>query len=246
MTGKVIREDSGRLCTLTLNRPEKLNALDLGCFEELDAHLAALEQDGSATIGCVILRGAGRGFCAGADLGALSSGEGTNPAYKSSVIRRLELLPLPVIAAVHGACFTGGLELALACDFIVADPNARFADTHGKWGLVGAWGMTQRLPRRIGLQAAKRVAMTARVVGAKEAEAIGLVDLLAEDAALDTLLATFTAEILANSGFTNSETKKLLIATDGLSLADGLAFERDHHPGKAPDYLDRIAAFKKT
>ena len=78
------------------------------------------------------------------------------------MIDRLGRLPQPVIAAVHGVCFTGGLELALACDFILADATARFADTHGKWGLVGAWGMSQRLPRRIGVPAAKRMMMTGR------------------------------------------------------------------------------------
>lgn len=79
-----------------------------------------------------------------------------------------------MIAAVHGVCYTGGLELALACDFILADTSARFADTHGKWGLVGQWGMSQRLPRRIGVAAARRMMMTARAVEAGEARDLGL------------------------------------------------------------------------
>src|SRR5579864_3453831 len=121
MTERITRHDADGLCTLTLNRPDKLNALDTRAFEELEAHLTALDKD--TLIGCVVLRGAGRGFCAGADLKAM----GTDPGPvvgKPVVVERLGLLPQPVIAAVHGVCFTGALELALACDFILADTTA--------------------------------------------------------------------------------------------------------------------------
>jgi enoyl-CoA hydratase/carnithine racemase len=244
MPESVIRQDVDGVCTLTLNRPDKLNALDTGSFEALDGHIAALEND-RETLGCVILRGEGRAFCAGADLNALGGAMEKPATYKPGVIERLAGLRLPVIAAVHGVCFTGGLELALACDFIVADTTARFADTHGKWGLVGAWGMSQRLPRRIGLPAAKRMMLTSREVGAIEAKEIGLVDLLAPAGEFGELLKSFVAEILANSRFTNSATKQLLIETDGMSLAEGLAHEHYRYPGWAPDYRDRIAAFRR-
>ncbi len=242
MSDRIIRQDADGLCTLTLNRPEKLNALDTESFEALDELLAAVAQDES--VGCVVLRAAGRGFCAGADLNAL----GTTvrpPTFKPGVIERLGRLPQPTIAAVHGTCFTGGLELALAVDFIVADASARFADTHGKWGLVGAWGMSQRLPRRIGLAPAKRMMMTGRVVEAEEALAMGLVDLLAPAGELDATLDAFTAQILANSWHTNIATKKLMLETDGMSLAAGLAHESYRYPGFAPDYRERIARFSK-
>lgn len=242
MSERVTREDAGGLCTLTLQRPEKLNALDMAAFEALDAHIAELEQDGS--IGCVVLRGVGRGFCAGADLGDIEGGARPR-SYRSGVITRLSRLRTPVIAAVHGVCFTGGLELALACDFIVAESGARFADTHGKWGLVGSWGMSQRLPRRIGVTAAKRMMMTARVVEAPEAVDLGLVDLLAPSGELAAVVGAFAGELLANSWFTNVETKRLLIETDALSLADGLAYEQAHHPGRAPDWRERIERFRK-
>jgi enoyl-CoA hydratase len=166
--------------------------------------------------------------------------------YEPRVIERLAQLRLPVVAAVHGVCFTGGLELALACDFIVADATARFADTHGKWGLVAAWGMSQRLPRRVGLSAAKRMMLTSRELSAAEAKEMGLVDLLAPAGELGELLQGFLAEILANSWFTNSATKQLLIATDGMSLAEALAHEQHHYPGWAPDYRERIAAFRRS
>ena len=246
MSERITRQDANGVCTLMLNRPEKLNALDTTAFEELDAHITALEGD-EGTVGCVVLRGAGRGFCAGADLSAIVDTIGKlSPAYKPRVVERLAMLRQPVIAAVHGVCFTGALELALACDFIIADASARFADTHGKWGLVGAWGMSQRLPRRIGLPAAKRMMMTARVVEAPEAKEIGLIDRMAPVGKLDETVDDFAKELLANSWFTNFETKRLLIETEGMSLADGLAHAYYRHPGFAPDHRERIAAFRRS
>lgn len=243
MSQRIGRADADGVCTLTLERPEKLNALDLAAFEALDAHLAALEAD--EAIGCVVLRGAGRGFCAGADLGELDAG-GERPArFKPGVIERLARLEKPVIAAVHGVCFTGGLELALACDFILADATAKFADTHGKWGLVASWGMSQRLPRRIGVPAAKRMMMTAQTVEAAEAERLGLVDLLAPAGGLDALVARFAGELTANSWFTNAANKRLLIETEGMPLAQGLDHEHDRHPGRAPDWRERIDRFRR-
>lgn len=241
MSMKVLRSDAGGLATLTLNRPEKLNALDTELFRELDAHLTDLEGQ-TDTIGCVVLRGAGRGFCAGADLGAVDS---TLGLLKPKIIERLSRLPQPTIAAAHGVCFTGALELALACDFIIADATTRFADTHGKWGLVGAWGMSQRLPRRIGAAAAKSMMFTARTVEAEEAKALGLVDILCPAGGLDTAVADFAGSVLANSWHTNMETKKLMLATDGMALADALAHEQYHYPGFAADYQERVANFGK-
>ena len=243
MSERISRADAGGVCTLTLNRPDKLNALDMAAFEALDGHLAALEADEG--IGCVILRGAGRAFCAGADLNALDGASERPPRFKPGVIERLAHLPKPVIAAVHGVCFTGGLELALACDFILADATARFADTHGKWGLVASWGMTQRLPRRIGLSPAKRMMMTARTVEAAEAASLGLVDLLADEGGLDDLVHTFAGELLAHSWFTNAANKRLLLETDGMSLAEGVAHEYFRHPGRAPDWRERIDRFRR-
>ncbi len=243
MTERVTRHDVDGLCTLTLNRPEKLNALDTQAFEALDGHLAALESE-TERIGCVVLRGAGRGFCAGADLNAMGTVP-VPPTFKPGVVERLGLLPQPVIAAVHGVCFTGGLELALACDFILADATASFADTHGKWGLVGAWGMSQRLPRRIGVAAAKRMMMTGCTLVAAEARDMGLVDLLASKGGLDELVGSFAADVLANSWHTNFAVKRLMRETDDMSLAEGLAHEHYRYPGYAPDYQERIARFSK-
>jgi enoyl-CoA hydratase/carnithine racemase len=243
MSERITREDADGLCTLTLNRPDKLNALDTQAFEELDAHLASLEGQ-AQSIGCVVLRGAGRGFCAGADLNAMGKIP-LPPAYKPSIIDRLARLPQPVIAGVHGICLTGGLELALACDFIVAEETASFADTHGKFGLVGAWGMGQRLKRRIGEPAAKRLMMTGTRINAVEAKALGLVDLVVVAGGLDARLTSFTTEILANSWHTNFAAKRFMRETSGMSLDAGLAHEQAHYPGNAPDHAARVARFTK-
>jgi enoyl-CoA hydratase/carnithine racemase len=240
---RIIREDAGGLCTLTLSRPDKLNALDTAAFEALDAHCAALERQ-TDSIGCVVLRGSGRGFCAGADLGKIGTAP-IDPRFKPGVIDRLSRLPQPVIAAVHGVCFTGGLELALACDFIVADLTAKFADTHGKFGLVGAWGMGQRLSRRIGVPGAKMMMMTSVGVSAEEANEIGLVNMLAKIGDLDRMVAAFAAEILANSWHTNFAAKRMLRETEGMSVSDALAHEHFTYPGSAPDSQDRIDRFRK-
>jgi len=150
---------------LTLNRPDKLNALTVGVFEELRGHITDLRDDGS--VGCVVLRGAGRCFSAGHDLADIAAGEHVpSPGWHSETLRMLERLSAPVVAAVHGHCYTGALEVALAADFIVAADDARFGDTHAKFALTPIWGMSQRLPRRVGAATAKRLMFTADVIDA--------------------------------------------------------------------------------
>ena len=112
MSALVLREDRDGLAVLTLNRPDKLNSLTVGVFRELRQHVIDLKKDD--TIGCVVLRGAGRCFSAGHDLGDIAEGEKVpSPGWHSETLRMLETLPKPVIAAVHGHCYTGALEVAL-------------------------------------------------------------------------------------------------------------------------------------
>ncbi|MCP4225941.1 MAG: enoyl-CoA hydratase/isomerase family protein, partial [Actinomycetia bacterium] len=157
----VVRQDADGVATLTLNRPEKLNALTPAVFIELRQHVDALADDES--VGCVILGGAGRSFCAGNDLGGISSGlKAPTPHFQAETIDALEALPKPTIARIQGHCFTGGLELALGCDLLVAAETAQLGDTHGQWGLIASWGMTIRLPERVGVPKAKELMYTAR------------------------------------------------------------------------------------
>ena len=231
------------LCTLALNRPEKLNALNVEIFRQLDAHLAGLDSD---TVACVLLTGNGRSFCAGHDLDDLSSGdEGMEAArFETNVIERLATLPVPVVAAVRGHCYTGGLELALGADIIIAARSAKFADTHAKWDLVPVWGLSQRLPRRIGPQRAKEMMFSARTYSGEQAADMGLANFCLPDESFDEGVAAFCQDIIANSRRSIRAIKKLMLETEGMSLAQGIAWELHRSEGHGPDFAARLEAMR--
>ena len=241
MTEVVLCALQDRLCTLTLNRPDKLNALNAESFRQIAAHLDRIDL---TQISCVLLKGAGRSFCAGHDLGDLASGSeaGLVERFETGVIERLATLPVPVVAAVQGHCYTGGLELVLAADIIIAATDSRFADTHAKWDLVPVWGLTQRLPRRVGAAKAMEMMFTTRTYTGEEALAMGLANLCVPADQLDTEVARLCGDILANSTRSTRAMKRLIADTDGLSLAAGLAWELYHSEGHGPDMQARIAA----
>ena len=232
----VLREDRDSVAVLTLNRPEKRNALDIATFVALEAHLADLETQ-VGEIGVVVVRGAGPCFSAGADISGPT--RSPRPHFQASVIERLANLPQPVIASVHGYCVTGGLELALAADLIVAAESARFADTHARFALAANWGLTQRLPRRIGAYRAREMMFTNREVGGREAERIGLATRCVPDADLETETATLAASIVGGSWFSHQEHKRALLRTDGVPLAAGLADEQYRMRKVGPDFAER-------
>ncbi|MFT4520515.1 MAG: enoyl-CoA hydratase [Halioglobus sp.] len=240
----VIREDRDGLCYLTLNRPEKLNSLNVPLFEELRAHILELKTDDS--VNCVILRGAGKCFSAGHDLGDISEGEEiSSPFWHSETLRMLEKLPKPVIAAVHGHCYTGALEVALAADFIIASDTARFGDTHAKWALAPVWGMSQRLPRRVGIATAKRLMFSCEMIPADEALRIGLCELVFPNATFEQAVEDMGRQIVANSPFSHAANKRLLESTDGQAMDAGLLWEVMETEGVGPDVQERINAFIK-
>ncbi|WP_084420894.1 enoyl-CoA hydratase/isomerase family protein [Henriciella litoralis] len=244
MSDLVLRINDNGICWLTLNRPDKLNSLTVAMFRELREHIIDLKSDDS--IGVVILRGAGKCFSAGHDLGDIAEGEKVpSRGWHSETLRLMEKLPKPVIAAVHGHCYTGALEVALAADFILASQSAKFADTHAKWALTPIWGMSQRLPRRVGIATAKRLMFTAETVRADEALRIGLCEAVYPDESFETDLEAFARQILANSPFSHAANKRLLEATDMDALDAGLQWEIMENEGVGPDMQDRIAAFMK-
>jgi enoyl-CoA hydratase/carnithine racemase len=239
----VIRVDREGIATLTLNRPEKLNCLDVRLFEELLAHLEQIEAS-TDSVGCVVLRGSGRSFSAGHDLATISAGESlADHCFQGQAIERLANLPQPVICAVHGHCFTGALELALACDIILASANARFADTHAKWALTPVWGLSQRLPRRVGIAKAREMMFRCRTYTGAEAEKMGLVNACFADDAFDGEVEAFARAVLANSWFSLRENKRLLIETEGMTLRAGLAHEVFRSRGTGPDMQARVSSF---
>lgn len=243
MTTLVERQDKDGLAILTLNRPDVLNALSPALFVELRAHVDALAGQ-TEGIGCVILCGRGRSFSAGNDLKAIQSGDvAPSRHFQAETLDAIENLPQPVIAAVQGHCYTGSLELALACDLMIVAKSARLADTHGKWGMSPTWGMSQRLPRRVGLLAAKEMMFSGRVVSGEEAVAMGLANRCVDDDALLDAAEAMARTFLENSWFTLRADKMLVNRGQNHTLADGLAFEREHSPGRGPDLEERLARF---
>jgi enoyl-CoA hydratase len=169
-------EKSAGIACVTLSRPEAMNALS----SELRGAVAAAfrELAADADVHVVILTGAGRAFCAGIDLKELGSrGLRADGDFAGvDMIQAVRAFPGPVIAAVNGHAITGGFELALACDFIVASSEARFADTHARVGILPGWGLSQKLPRLIGMGRAKELAFTGNFLTAQQACEWGLVN----------------------------------------------------------------------
>ena len=168
----ILTDVAEQVATVTLNRPEARNALSGALTSELDDVITDL--DGREDVACIILTGADPAFCAGVDLKALSS----EPERQSGPMAHLGFLPpheTPVIGAINGPTVTGGLELALCCDFLIASERARFADTHARVGAMPGAGLTIRLPQLIGIDRARRMSFTGDFIDAATALAWGLV-----------------------------------------------------------------------
>jgi enoyl-CoA hydratase len=177
----VIRSDFAEgVATITLNRPEARNALNSELLAALPQALIAA--DGDERVRAIVLTGADPAFCAGLDLKELGStganlGAGEWPAGAERSTRApWPVLTKPIIGAVNGSAVTGGLEIALQCDFLIASERARFADTHARVGVMPGWGLTVLLPQAIGLRRAKEMSLTGNFVDAAEALHLGLVN----------------------------------------------------------------------
>ena len=171
----VLSDDTGPVRVLTMNRPAARNALSPDLIETLYAALCGADNDPSVRV--VVLTGADPAFCAGVDL---KEAQRLGTAYfeqfrKQSCIRQTAQMHKPIVGAINGAVFTGGLEMALGCDFLIASERAVFADTHAHVGILPGGGMTARLPQVVGAAMARRLSMTGEVVDAARAEQIGLV-----------------------------------------------------------------------
>lgn len=164
---------SGKIAVVTLNRPEARNALNAALSAAIPAAISQCDSD--PNIRAIVLTGADPAFCAGFDLrdvsGGEKKGENPHPGYWGA----LPPTRVPVIGAINGAAITGGFEIALACDFLIASDKARFADTHAKVGMVPGWGLTVKLPRLIGTGRARRMSLTAEMINAQTALDWGLV-----------------------------------------------------------------------
>ena len=227
---EVLTARDGSVATITLNRPEALNAITPSMLATLGDELEALAADESIRV--VVLTGAGRAFSAGVDLKALGDRELVDgkvgdildlPARR--VTGLLSSMPAITIAKVNGFCFTGALELALACDIVVAAEEATFGDTHAKFGLRPTWGMSQRLPRLVGFAAARELSYTARNFTGAKAAALGMVASAVALEDLDASVADLVESLLVNSHGSLRAYKDLYREALERPLADGLAYE---------------------
>jgi len=227
---------------VTLDRPHAMNALSRRLRMELAEALRTLAAD--PEVGVVILTGAGRAFCAGLDLKELG-GETASDASSSSAVTDADLIralwecPVPLIGAVNGFAITGGFEVALACDFLIASTEARFADTHARVGLVPGWGLSQLLPRRIGIGRAKEMSFTGNFIDAQRAVEWGLVNRVV---APDVLIATcqgLARDILSCDRETLRRFKRVYDEGAATTLAEGLRIEgrasREHAQALRPE-----------
>jgi enoyl-CoA hydratase/carnithine racemase len=234
--------------TVTLDRPQALNAITVDMLDELGA---AFEQLGaSPDLAVIVLTGEGRAFSAGVDLKSLGSrrldggkvGDLLDlPARR--VIDLIGTIDQVVIAKINGHCFTGALEIALACDIVIAADDAVLGDTHTKWGLRPSWGMSQRLPHLVGAARARYLSYTASTFSGREAAQWGLAARSCSAAELDGAVADVAGRIGANSRGALSAYKDLYRAAERLTLAEGLRYEasRDY---VIADTESRIARFR--
>jgi enoyl-CoA hydratase len=173
---KVLVEKRDGYAIVTLNRPAEMNALSRELRSDFVAAFDACTSDEAVRV--IILTGNGRAFCAGFDLKELASSAAQDASKEAdnTIARAMERFEGPIIGAINGHAVTGGFEMALACDILIASDNARFADTHARVGILPGWGLSQKLPRLIGLSRAKEISFTGVPVGAQQAHEWGLVN----------------------------------------------------------------------
>ncbi|QPK79834.1 enoyl-CoA hydratase [Corynebacterium lizhenjunii] len=222
----IITETTGRVATITLNRPEALNALNAATMEEVTEAVARFDADPG--IGCIIITGSQKAFAAGADIKEMAEKSATEMYLQDWFAGWDSLLRArtPIIAAVNGYALGGGCELAMMCDFIIAGDKAKFGQPEVNLGVSPGMGGSQRLTRAIGKAKAMEMCLTGRMMDAQEAERAGLVaQVVPADELADAALATATS--IANKSFVaTSLIKEQINAVAETSLSQGLAFER--------------------
>lgn len=221
-------EKSDRIAVVTLNRPEAMNALSRALRSAL--YKAMVEIDADSDVSVAILTGAGRAFTAGLDLKELGSdpnglgaanatGANENPVLAIAGCRK------PVIGAINGVAITGGFEVALACDVLIASTNARFADTHARVGIMPGWGLSQKLSRIMGPYRAKTLSLTGNFLDARTAYEWGLVSQVVEPEALLPTAMKLAADMASIPADTLSTYKSLIDGGYDLPFGDALKYE---------------------
>ena len=240
----LVVETRDGVATVTLNRPQAMNALSRALRAKIVQTFAALSAD--SEVGAVILTGAGRAFCAGLDLKELggesaAADDTAREVTGGDVVAAVSGCPQPVIGAINGFAITGGFELALACDVLIASTAARFADTHARVGIMPGWGLSQKLSRTIGIYRAKELSLTGNYLSAEQADAWGLVNrVVAPDALLPTCQA-LARDMLSCEPDVLRRYKRVMDTGSAVTFAHGLVLEaaasRDHAHTLTPERL---------
>jgi enoyl-CoA hydratase len=226
----VLVEKNEGVTLVTMNRPQALNALSTALRQALVATFRDLADDPETEV--AILTGAGRAFTAGLDLKELG-GETGDGARAGEAVTDTDLgealgrFGKPLIAAVNGYAITGGFELALMCDILICSSEARFADTHARVGIVPGWGLSQRLPRLIGLPRAKELSLTGNFLDADTAYAWGMINRVVPPEALLPTAQALARDILETEPATRSTVKRIMDAGWATDLAEGMAIEQE-------------------
>jgi len=249
MAPPVVTALADGVLTVTLDRPEKRNALSDALVEAL--HQALERADLDAEVRVVLLRGAGKDFCAGADLDELLASADRSPAEnEASALRlgglftRIRRLPKPVVAAVHGRALAGGAGLATACDLVVAAETSQFGYPEIQRGFVPAMVMTM-LRRLAGEKAALDLVLTGRLVGAVEARGLGLVSRVVPDHALEAESAALCRVLAGGSASAVAFTKRLFHQLDGVGFEEGIALGARVNAvaRQTPEFREAVARF---
>jgi len=240
----LVTKDDG-VTTVTLNRPDALNALSGALRQAIAETFLTLKDDADTQV--IILTGAGRAFTVGLDLKELG---GETPSTLDSeggttdLGKAMSNLGKPIIGAINGFAITGGFEIALMCDFMIASEHARFADTHARVGVVPGWGLSQRLPRLIGINRAKELSLTGNFLDAETACRWGLVNRVVSAEELLPTCQQLARDIVSTEPVTRGEVLRIMNAGWDTTLAEGLAIEqaatRAHDKSQKP--AEQVAA----
>ena len=243
------------IAVVTLNRPNHLNALSAELRQRFCQVFASIGKD--SEIQAIVLTGAGRAFTAGLDLKELGGEKpasgiaAPNPAAattKAAIAERdlaaaMLAVPQPIIGAINGFAITGGFEIALLCDFLIAGTSARFADTHARVGVVPGWGLSQRLPRLIGINRAKELSLTGNFLSAHKACDWGLVNRVVPDVELIDTCRSLARDIVSTDPATRREIFRIMDEGWHTTLSEGLEIEQQANlaHAKAEVRADKVA-----
>ncbi len=249
----IVFDTAGSVATITLNRPDKLNAFTAKMHEELRAALAVVQKDDA--LRALVVTGAGRGFCAGQDLQEVTPaspdasrdlGQKLERNY-NRLIRTLRALPKPIIAAINGVAAGAGANTALACDIVLAARSASFIQAFARIGLVPDSGGSFALPRRIGMARAAGLLMTGEAISAEQAESWGLIWKCVDDDKLAAEAQALAARLADGPTLALGLIKRLLNASGTNTLDQQLDLERDFQrlAGMSEDYREGVTAFRE-